>query len=234
MKFKGKYILLSMVMLVLGYLIAFSYQLTNEGSKGSISAEKWNKEYESRQLLVEQEEKNLELGEELHKKQQSVQKLEENLKKDKQASSVMVEEIEELRMYVGEIGVKGEGVQITLEDSSYVPADENANNYIVHESHIFKVINELLISGASAVSINGQRISADSYIYCNGPVVTVDGNQFPAPFVISAIGDPDTMLAAFTISGGISDQLVFDNIVVKSEKKSEITMKPMLQGERAS
>ncbi|MBS2968882.1 DUF881 domain-containing protein [Metabacillus sp. KIGAM252] len=234
MKPKGKYVLLSIVMLVLGYLIAFSYQLTNEKKPGGISAEQWDKEYESRQLLIEQEEKNLMLQAELQKKQKNVQNYEKKLKKDKQAASGLVEKIENLRMYVGETGVKGEGVQITLEDSSYIPADENANNYIVHESHIFKVINELLISGASAVSINGQRISADSYIFCNGPVITVDGNQFPAPFVISAIGDPDVMIAAFTISGGISEQLVYDNIVVKSEKKSEITMNSMLQGDRKS
>ncbi|AZB42843.1 DUF881 domain-containing protein [Bacillus sp. FJAT-42376] len=234
MKPRGKYVLLSIVMLVLGYLIAFSYQLTNETKQGSISAEQWNKEYESRQLLINQEEKNLKLQEELSDKQKKVQNYEEMLKKDKQAASGLVDEIEKLRMYVGETGVKGKGVQITLEDSSYIPANENANNYIVHESHIFKVINELLISGASAVAINGQRVSSDSYIFCNGPVITVDGNQFPAPFVISAIGDPEVMIGAFTISGGVSEELVYDNIVVKSEKKNEITMNPMLQGDRKS
>ncbi|MTH52641.1 DUF881 domain-containing protein [Bacillus mangrovi] len=229
MKPRGKYVLLSAVMLVLGYLIAFSFQLTNEKSGASISAEQWNREYESRQLLISQEERNLELQKELGDKQEKIRAHEDSVKEEQQAAGRMVDEIEKLRMYTGETGVKGKGVQITLKDSSYIPAGGNANSYIVHESHIFKTINELFISGASAVAINGQRISAESYIFCNGPVITVDGNQFPAPFVISAIGDPDVLISAFTIPGGVSEELAYDNIEVKTEKKSEITMNPMLQ-----
>ena len=56
-----------------------------------------------------------------------------------------------------------------------------------------KSLMNLYISGASAIAINGQRLSHDSYILCNGPVIEIDGHQHPAPFVISAIGDADTM-----------------------------------------
>ncbi len=66
----------------------------------------------------------------------------------------------------------------------------------------FKVINELYISGADAISINDQRLSSNSFIFCNGPVITVDGNQFPAPFVISAIGDPSVLIPALNIAEG--------------------------------
>lgn len=112
-----------------------------------------------------------------------------------------LEDVEKYRMFTGEIGVKGKGVKVSLEDASYIPSGQNVNNYIVHESHIFHVINELFISGASAVSINGQRITHQSYIHCNGPVVTVDGVQHPAPFVISAIGDPAVLIPALNIAG---------------------------------
>ncbi|KKI93954.1 hypothetical protein WQ54_01380 [Bacillus sp. SA1-12] len=232
---KGRYVILSLILLVLGFLISYSYQLTKEKNQEHvISAEQWKKEYEIRSLFIKNEEINQGLQNELYEKQEQVKKIEESLKNQKQVYSNLVEDVEKLRMYVGDLPVAGKGVEITLEDASYIPDGENVNNYIVHESHIFNVINELYISGADAISINGQRLSSDSYIYCNGPVITVDGNQFPAPFVITAIGDPDVLIPALNIAGGILDQLVYDNIVVTVEKKDEINMKPLLQEDKSS
>jgi uncharacterized protein YlxW (UPF0749 family) len=234
MKMRGRYVVLSLIMLVLGFLVSFSYQLTKEQRPNNgISSEQWSKEYETRQLLIKQEERNTELQKELFKSQEKVREIEENLKNEKQIYFNLVEDVEKYRMYVGELGVAGEGIEVTLEDSSYIPEGENVNNYIVHEGHIFKVINELLISGASAIAINGQRLSHDSYIYCNGPVVTVDGNQFPAPFVISAIGEPAVLDQALNIAGGIVEQIAYDNIVITLEKKSEIKMNPLLQEKKS-
>lgn len=234
MKMRGRYVVLSLIMLVLGFLVSFSYQLTKEQRPNNgISSEQWSKEYETRQLLIKQEERNTELQKELFKSQEKVREIEENLKNEKQIYFNLVEDVEKYRMYVGELGVAGEGIEVTLEDSSYIPEGENVNNYIVHEGHIFKVINELLISGASAIAINGQRLSHDSYIYCNGPVVTVDGNQFPAPFVISAIGEPAVLEQALNIAGGIVEQIAYDNIVITLEKKNEIKMNPLLQEKKS-
>lgn len=235
MKMRGSYVIFSLILLVLGFLISYSYQLTKEKNREStVTEEQWDREYEIRSQLIAKEETNRELQEELYRKQDAVKEIEESLKDEKQVYYNLVEDVEKYRMYVGDIAVKGKGVQVTLEDSSYVPEGENVNNYIVHESHLFKVINELYISGADAISINGQRLSSNSYIYCNGPVVTVDGNQYPAPFVISAIGDPNVLLPALNINGGIVDQLTYDNVVVTLEKKDKIVMEPLLQDQRSS
>ncbi|MDF0725274.1 DUF881 domain-containing protein [Cytobacillus sp. S13-E01] len=232
MKVKGKHVILSFVCLVLGFMISFSYQFTKtEVAKGKPTERQWTKEFEYRNQIIEQEEKNRLLQQELYEKQENVREIEEELAKGEQEKIYfnLVEDVENLRMYVGEVKVKGQGLQVTLEDASYSPSGEDVNDYIVHEGHLFKVINELYISGAQAVSVNGKRLSRDSYIYCDGPVVTVDGNQFPAPFVISAIGNPEVLIPALNINGGVIDQLLADNIVVKTEKKSEIVMDPLLQ-----
>jgi uncharacterized protein YlxW (UPF0749 family) len=235
MKLKGSYIILTFVLLVVGFLISYSYQLTNEKKQEhTISAEQWEKEFKARSQLIEQEEKNEALQKELYAKQEEARKIEESLKNQKQIYYNLVEDVEKYRMYVGDVPVVGQGVQVTLEDSSYIPEGENVNNYIVHESHIFNLINELYISGADAVSINGQRLSSDSYIYCNGPVVTVDGNQYPAPFVIAAIGDPNVLIPSLNIAGGVIDQLSYENIVVTVENKSEIKMEPLLQEQESA
>lgn len=235
MRLRGRYVILSLVLLVLGFLISYSYQLTKEKNQNrTISLEQWDKEYETRSLLISNEEINKELQKELYAKQEEVKQIEASLKDQKQVYFNLVEDVEKFRMYVGDLPVVGKGIQVTLEDASYIPEGENVNNYIVHESHIFNVINELYISGADAISINGQRLSSDSYIYCNGPVITVDGKQFPAPFVISAIGEPSVLIPALNIAGGILDQLAYDNIVVTVEKKEEIKMEPLLQDQKTT
>lgn len=235
LKLNGKYAILAFVFLVLGFLISFSYQLTKERKpNNTIAEEQWNKEYETRSLLIKQEESNAKLQKELKQKQEKVREFEKELKDQKQVYFNLVEDVEKYRMFVGEVGVSGSGIEITLEDSSYIPDGENVNNYIVHESHISKVVNELFISGANAVAINGQRLLNDSYFYCNGPVITIDGNQYPAPFVITAIGDPTVLIPALNIAGGVTDQLAFDNVVVTVEKKDEVKMEPVLQDKNAS
>jgi uncharacterized protein YlxW (UPF0749 family) len=228
-KVKGKHVILSLVCLVLGFMIAFSYQITKaENDKKKISDKQWQRNLDLRNQLIEQEEVNRQLQKELTKKQQDVLEIEKELSKEATSFFNLAEDTEKYRMFLGKVKVKGKGVEVTLADGDYDPKVENINNYIVHEQHVFKVINELYISGASAVAINGQRLSYNSYIVCNGPVIEVDGTQHPAPFVISAIGDSDVLTAALNLTGGIKDQLVNDNIVVKIEKKDSVILNPIL------
>lgn len=127
-------------------------------------------------------------------------------------------------MLLGIIPAQGGGIQVTLKDNEYNPNSTNPNEYIVHESHVLSVINELKISGAESIAINGQRLKSNSYIRCNGPVITIDGKQYPAPFVIEAVGDSKTLVSSLKIVGGVFDQLLSDNIVVTIEEKNLIQM----------
>ncbi|OWV37952.1 hypothetical protein CE489_00345 [Bacillus spizizenii] len=222
-------VLLSLIMLIAGFLISFSFQMTKENNKSAAETEEWKKEYALRDELLKQEKENKNLEKELYQKQNKVRQAENKLKKEKTEYYNVLEDTEKYRMYIGEVGVQGEGVEVTLEDASYIPEGENVNSYIVHESHIFQVVNELYISGAAAVAVNGQRLTHDSYIKCNGPVVTVDGVQHPAPFTISAIGDPDVLLPTLNIAGGLIDQLSMDHISVSAEKEKNVQMKPILK-----
>lgn len=226
---KGKNVILSLVFLVLGYMIAVSYHLTQEEiSNNTITDKQWDRDMELRDQLITQEERNRELQKELKQKQDEVVKFEEELAKEEQVFFNLAEDTEKYRMFVGKVKVKGKGVKVTLADGDYDPDEENVNNYIVHEHHVFKVINELYISGASAIAINGQRLTHNSYILCNGPVIEVDGYQHPAPFVITAIGDPEVLTSALNLTGGIKDILVSDNIEFTVEKKDEVILDPLL------
>lgn len=228
LRVRSKQIILSLILLVLGFLISFSYQLTSSGKERIGQAREWEKEYSYREELIKLEEKSESLQKELFEKQQRVREIEENLAQEKKTMFNLVEDIEKLRMLAGLVPVKGPGIQVTLSDASYVGSVENANNYIVHESHLHKVVNELLASGAKAVAINGQRLLHNTYIVCVGPVVSVDGNEYNAPFVVTALGDPQILETSLNLSQGVKDQLVNDNIEVRIEKKAEIILEPYL------
>ncbi|MCM3400692.1 DUF881 domain-containing protein [Cytobacillus oceanisediminis] len=229
MKVKGNHVIFSLVFLVLGYMMAFSYHLTQgEEEKPALSGKQWERDLELRNQLVELEEKNRALQKELNTKQENVLDIEKELSQEAQVYFNLAEDAEKYRMHLGKVKVKGTGVEVTLADGDYDPDEDNINNYIVHEHHVFKVINELYISGASAVAINGQRLSHNSYIVCNGPVIEVDGYQHPAPFVITAIGDAEVLSSALNLTGGVKDTLVDENIQFTLEKKGEIIMEPLL------
>lgn len=226
---KGRYVVLSLVLLVIGFMISFSYHLTQQQKESiKITTSQWERDMKLRNELVELEEKNRKLQKELFAKQKKVMDMEKKLAEEQQAYYDMAEEAERYRIFLGKVKVKGPGVTVTLKDGHYNPSEENVNNYLVHERHVFMVVNELYAAGAEAVAVNGQRLSHRSYIVCNGPVIEIDGNQHPAPFEIAAIGDPKVLSAALELQGGIKDMLVSENIEVKIETKNEIVFNPLL------
>ncbi|MCL6573458.1 MAG: DUF881 domain-containing protein [Bacillus sp. (in: Bacteria)] len=212
-------------------MIAFSYHLTQneiKKTKPNVSGTQWEQTVKLRDELITEEKTNRQLQKELRQKQEKVLKNEKDLSKEAQVFLDLAEDAEKYRMFLGKVKVKGNGVKVTLTDGAYNPKEANINNYLVHEYHVFKVVNELYISGATAIAINGQRLTSQSYIVCNGPVITVDGMEHPAPFIITAIGDPDVLLSSLNLMGGVRDQLVNDNIVFTVEKDIDFVLNPIL------
>ena len=222
----NKRIIFSLVCLVLGFILAYSFSLSSSKklSGKPVSSKYFEQEEQYREDLILQKERNKELATELETKQQQVREIEKSLSGSEEQYESLIQEAEDLRLLLGELPATGKGVKVKLEDAEYNPSSVNPNDYIVHESHVFQVLNELKISGSEAITINGQRLHANSYIKCNGPVITIDGEQFPAPFVIEAIGDPSVLLPSLKLTGGVLDQLLNDNIVVTIEEKTKIEM----------
>lgn len=184
----------------------------------------FQQEEQYREDLISQQERNKELTDEIAAKQEEIREYERSFSTREEDHADLVEEAKDLRLLLGVIPAVGQGVKITLKDADYDPVEQNPNDYIVHESHIFRVINELRISGAQGLAINGQRITSNSYIKCTGPVITIDGRTFPAPFVIEAIGDMHVLSSALYLKGGVIDSLIRDNIVVTTEQSKEIRL----------
>ncbi len=232
MKVKGKHILLSFVLLLTGFILAFSYETANESrSKLPPGYERqWKYEDELRHQINEEKSAVSVLQDELQSYHAQVRELEANLASIDEEQEAMaknlLEDLDRLRKIVGKVKVEGQGIEVSLEDASYLPDGANPNDYIVHEAHLQLVVHELLVAGAEAVAVNGYRLSANSYIQCTGPVIQVDGNTSSAPFIVTAIGDADHLEAALSLYGGVKDQLLNDDISVRIQKKNLVVLDP--------
>lgn len=232
MGMKSKPVIFSLVLLITGFLITFNYEQTEEGPQIiKLSDSQWDKKYFYQKQLLDIEERNKQLREELNQKRLDIQNYEKQLVENEQVVSGLLDRKNNLQKLVGELPVEGKGIEIVLSDAEYIATSNQVNRYIVHEGHIHKVINELLSAGAKAIAINGQRYFSDSYIACTGPVITVDGRQHPAPFVITAIGDQETLYSSLTLTMGVVDQLSADNVEVNLSKKDHVQLEARLSTE---
>ena len=93
----------------------------------------------------------------------------------------------------------GPGLTVTLSDA---PEDVinsttgDVNLLLVHQQDIQAVVNALWKGGAAAVTVEGQRIVSTTGIKCEGNAVQLQGVPYPQPYVIQAIGDQSSLLAA--------------------------------------
>lgn len=225
MKQKNRHVFIPFILLIAGFFGAYSYQHANVDSKVvQLSEQKWESDYQYRKQAIELVDQNKQLQEELADKLANIQELETEFAGQEELVGNYVEQKNRLQILNGEVPVVGDGVRLTLYDANYIPNEKNANNYMVHESHIYKVVNELFSAGAKAVAINGQRVLKDTFIACVGPVVAVDGVEYPAPFVISAIGDPDVLYPSMTLTNGVVDQLESENIEVDVKEENDLVI----------
>lgn len=154
-------------------------------------------------------------------------KLEEERKKATQNNSALKEEetqINNANKIIGLAEVKGPGVIVTLQDGKK-NTDKvlNLNDIIVHDVDVLSVINELKNAGAEAISINDQRIVSTTAISCDGNVISINKEKIGSPFVIKAIGLPES-LAALDRPGGYLKYLRKYDIGATLEKSNDITI----------
>ncbi len=107
--------------------------------------------------------------------------------------------IAELSPAVGLTEVVGPGVTVTLDDAQApnpLPDGLTGDDYIVHQQDVQGVVNALWRSGASGVTVMGQRLINTSAVRCVGNTVILQGQVYSPPFVIQGVGDLERMTTA--------------------------------------
>jgi uncharacterized protein YlxW (UPF0749 family) len=119
--------------------------------------------------------------------------------------------------------VRGPGLVITMNDSLENFGDGvDLNSYLVHDEDLLNVVNELKSTGAEAISINDQRITAMSEIRCAGTTILVNRKRLSPPYVIKAIGNSSDLESGVTMRGGYVDILKGWGIRINITKENDV------------
>ena len=151
-----------------------------------------------------------ELSARLHQMEAENKELEAELRDVKGMSGSEKNEkiADDVMMFAGMTALEGPGIILIIDDSGKIAKKDNDPNlYLVHDEDILKVVNELRAAGAEAISINDQRLTANSEIRCAGPTISVNNVRSAPPFEIRAIGDKDNLINAINMRGGVADSL---------------------------
>jgi uncharacterized protein YlxW (UPF0749 family) len=114
------------------------------------------------------------------------------LRSDTSAQGIL-ESIDRLGVRAGTVPVRGPGVRMVADDA---PGADSARNQVL-DSDLQKLVNGLWEAGAEAISINGQRLTNLTTIRLAGGAITVNAHSLRRPYVVSAIGNQDTLPARF-------------------------------------
>ena len=119
-------------------------------------------------------------------------------------------EIDDLRDPAGFEPRSGPGVTVILSDAPDELVEQAAENdlvvdpWVVHQQDIQAVVNAMWTAGATAVTIEGERVITTTGIKCEGNAVQLQGVPYPAPYEIQAVGDPEAIEAALDADPAVS------------------------------
>lgn len=175
---------------------------------------KWKEKYDNATLELENAEKELS-----RVREDSTQNNDDD--KNKQ------EEITLNNNLLGLTNLEGKGIELTVADNPDATSEnigvlDDISKYIVHYNDIIALTNELKNAGAEAISVNGQRIVSSTAITCIGNVIKINDEKVSSPFVIKAIGFPESLKGALTRGGGYLSYMKLDGIQVSIRQQDNI------------
>lgn len=203
----------AVIAMVIGILFAFQFRFTEE-----------LKQAESVQRTQELDNEVKQMKKDHEALQNRVNSLRVELDNVTTMDPRLKDELEKAKMEAGVSELSGPGIEVTLDDSNVpVRMGQNPNLSVLHDEDVLKVLNEIRSAGAEAISINDQRLLATTEVRCAGPTILINKNKRLAPpYVIKAIGDPDTLDSSLKMKGGIADILQFYGIQVSVKKMPQV------------
>lgn len=180
---------------------------------------------ELQQLYASEQEKNSALLDQISQMQGTIDSYRNSIDQTGSVYKGMEADLLRAENLAGLTDVYGPGVIITLTDAKTVDPSMPSEAFIIHDNDIRSLVNELLVAGAEAISINGERVVSTTAIRCVGSVIIVNNSRIGTPFKIEAIGDSTTLENAINMNGGIASVLRTLNIGVDVKKSNRIDMK---------
>jgi len=213
MKSRSAQLLLTIVCFILGLLLVAQFRTQRMTSRSLLSASS----ADQLAMISSLVENNARLREEM-------EALEEQLSEYQQATGramlgALVQELNKIRIINGLVEVSGSGVEVTIDGPIGV-------------LDIQDLINELRNAGAEALTINGERLTLYSVIASTEDgVMIVNGMKPSRPYILQAIGQPETLETALLRRGGLIATLErnYDGLAVSVIKRERMVL-PVYRG----
>lgn len=216
-------IAIAFICIILGFMISIQFKSVKRNF--SLVSKQFQRADELQLELKKEQEKNENLYKQLLQYEKDLNAYQKEAAQRSDYANALLDQLKRAEILAGLTDVEGQGVIITLNDSKLKNDDSNQvdeNYFIIHDEDILMVINELADAGAEAISLNDERLIATSEIRCAGATVSVNNNRHSTPFIIKAIGDPDTLEAALNLRGGVRDILGQWGIEFNVKKSNKI------------
>ena len=123
--------------------------------------------------------------------------LQTSTQRDSAAEAAAADRLRSLEVLSGTVPVFGPGIEARVQDP------RQAVTYDL----LIGTVEELRDSGAEALSINGHRLGAASWLAGDNGHIVADQVTLAPPYVIAAVGDPATLDSGLKIPGGALDSL---------------------------
>ncbi|AOY77425.1 DUF881 domain-containing protein [Clostridium formicaceticum] len=201
MNFKGK-IAIALLCGILGLTISIQFNTVKSGPGGGfLSTQKAQQlAMELRNLRTEKERLNEELTNlEKRLKEYEISEADENL-----MIKNLKRDLERYQLLAGYKEGEGPGVVVTVDDPPNDYFLEGEGSFIMYNYDVLlEVINQLNAAGAEAIAVNDQRYIANTEIHYTSNTVLINSVPTRPPFVIKAIGNPETLEAALNMRYGV-------------------------------
>lgn len=194
-------IVVALVCAVLGFLLTYQFKQLNMANNGSIH-------YDSADILSEienlrKEKEDLQKNNEILSEE--LKMLEDAAAKEGEIEGEIKKQLDNARMQIGLLDVRGPGIVITLTLKNSVFGTNGTQTVnTVSEEEIVNLINSLWYAGAEAISINEMRITPQTGIKMAGSSISIGsaGRVDPnSEIVIKAIGDKNNLNIAVNYPG---------------------------------
>ncbi|MGB8019850.1 MAG: DUF881 domain-containing protein [Candidatus Nanopelagicales bacterium] len=126
------------------------------------------------------------------------------------------ERLADLEVLAGTTAVRGPGVRLVIRDPDGV----------LDAADVIDAVQELRDAGAESIEVADRRVVVNTWFGDvpddQKPGILVSGDVRRSPYVILAIGDPQTLATAMEIPGGVADRIRTDGAEFSSDRRDSL------------
>lgn len=115
-----------------------------------------------------------------------------------------LEVLQDFKKKLGLESVRGEGVEIFLDDGIR-DSSQDTDQALIHPADLRDIVNQLRIAGAEGIAINDQRIIASTSITSVGNTVLVNNFHLAPPFHIATVGKSEFIVQRLEDEAALPD-----------------------------